>query len=241
VGKTQLSICLAEAMGLPFAQISLGGMRDVHVLTGHSPTYIGARPGAIVGSLEKMGYCNGVLFLDEFDKITDTAEGKAIYSTLLHILDYAQNSHFQDMYMPEIPINLSNLLIVIAMNDDTQLDPYLRDRLSIVKINPYTLEERIIIGLEYMIPKICKRLDFNANDIQLSSSTMKHLISKIKKEEGVRSLERALNTIYERINVIRQLSKTHNTNKKIKLSYSIPNFKLPLIITNQLIDMLFKD
>lgn len=238
VGKTVLASSIAEAINLPFDQISLGGMKDASFLTGHSSTYIGARPGVFITILRRMGYLNGVLFIDEFDKIPNTAEGQGVHSTLLHVLDSTQNNRFQDVYMPEIPIDLSHLFFVIAMNDDMLLDPILKDRLNIIRIDGYKFEDKVKIGLNYMVPKITSQLKMTPNEVIITPSIMEYIVKKSKiKEDGVRQLERNLNNMFERINVLKcfgQHSEKQQLSYKMKLS-------LPVTLTKKHVDILFQE
>ena len=235
VGKTALAQAVAESMDLPFSQISFGSMKDASVLTGHSATYIGAKPGLFTNILKKNKILNGVVLLDELDKIPNTAEGQSINSVLLHVLDFSQNNRFQYMYMPEICLDLSNIFFILALNDVKLLDHILRDRIHVVKINGYSLEEKISIVNEFILPKILKNLSFNNGDISFTKSSIIYLISKIHNNEyGVRNLEKTISTICEKINVLR-----HIKNKKIKMSYNIENLKFPLILTEKYIDNLF--
>lgn len=236
VAKTVFGNSVADFLDISFEKISLGGAKDSSFLTGHSSTYIGARPGVIVTLLRKMKHLDGLVFIDEIDKVTHTSEGHSVYSTLLHILDKSQNNKFQDAFMPEIPINLSKIFFIVAMNDETVLDPILRDRLDIIRISPYTVEDKVNIGMDYILPTIYKNLDIKTSDVKISKPIMNYIINKSQiKEAGVRQLERNLQTIFERINVLK------NVGNDNQFSYNIPNFKLPITLTERHIDILFKE
>ena len=241
VGKTVLAKCIAESLNLPFSQISLGGANDSSFLKGHSSTYIGSRPGAIVSSLNKMKYKNGLIFFDELDKLQNTPEGSEVKSTLLHILDYSQNNNFRDNYMPEVPLDLSNIFFIISLNslnNNTDLDRILADRIPIVKIDGYNSEDRLKIAKNYIIPKIMKNLNIKSNEIIFSTEIIEFIISKQKKFElGVRQLERNIRIILERINLLKSCKK----NNKLKLSYNINDFKLPFILKKKHIKKLFNE
>lgn len=230
VGKTAIGKAIAEAMGLPFDQISLGSIKDASVLTGHSSTYIGSAPGMFTIILKKAKTLSCVILLDEADKISRlTSEGQSISSVLLHVLDKTQNNKFKDMYMPEINIDLSNVFFIIAMNNEEEIDPTLKSRMHIVKINGYNMDEKIIIGSEYLLPKILTELKFEPNDITIPKETMKYLIEDVCEPElGVRDLDRKITIICEKINVLRNIGTSKN---KFNLSYKISNLKFPINIT----------
>lgn len=240
VGKTEMARLLANSIGLPFYQISFGGTTDSSLLKGHSYTYIGSKPGEITTALISMGVKNGVLFLDELDKIMMTPHGQEVSNTLLHILDYTQNNEFKDNYLHGIPIDLSKLIIVVSVNSLDSMNSILRDRLPIVTFNDYSIEDKVNIGTDYIVPKIIKNLNLNQSSIKYDKNSIAYIIEKsIIKEAGVRQLERNLLLIFERINLLIQLNK--DKLKRIKTSYEIPKFKLPLSLDNDTIDILFEE
>jgi len=246
VGKTELGRTIADSFDLPFGQISFGGIKDAATLTGHSLTYIGARPGLFVNILRQAKYLNSVVLLDEIDKINQTQEGSSISSVLLHILDKTQNFRFTDMYMPEIPINLSNIFFILAMNSDEHLDPILKDRLYIINIPGYDLSEKIMIGKNYTLPKIRESLAFKENEIIINDDCLRYMIERYTpKEAGIRGLEKNLTTIVERLNVLKNINKNsgknfnlNGSNKRIKLSYAIENIKFPINLNRGIIETL---
>jgi ATP-dependent Lon protease len=241
VGKTALARELATSIGLPFYQISFGGAKDSAILKGHGFTYIGSKPGEIVESLINMGVKNGILYLDELDKIKDSLNGQEVINSLLHILDYTQNVDFKDNYLHGIPIDLSKLIIIISINSIEVINNVLADRLPIVTFENYTVEDKIEIGTNFLIPRVIKNLNLDPNHVKYTRNSVAYIISKsIIKESGVRQLERNISTIFERINVLIQLHKDKRK-KKIKMSYNIPRFKLPLTLNKKAIDYLFEE
>lgn len=240
VGKTELARLLANSIGLPFYQISFGGAHDSSVLKGHSYTYIGSKPGEMAEALISMGVKNGILFLDELDKIIATPHGQEVVNTLLHILDYTQNSEFKDNYLHGIPIDLSKLIIIVSVNNLNAIDSILKDRLPIVSFNDYSIDDKIHIGTEYLIPRILKNLNLNSSSIKYDPSSVSYIIEKSRiPEAGVRQLERNLSTIFERINLLTQLNR--DKSKRMKMSYDIPKFKLPITLNKETIDVLFEE
>jgi ATP-dependent Lon protease len=240
VGKTSFARSLADGMGLPFYQISFGGMIDSAFLKGHNTAYIGSKPGAIVKALVDMGCQNGILFLDELDKIQESLHGKEVASSLLHILDYTQNSEFTDMYIQEIPIDLSKLLIVISINDPSVIDKVLLDRLPLIQLEGYNIDEKIKIGLNYMIPKIHKHLKIEPTEVIINENVMRYIVLKSNVgDPGVRQLERNLYNIFERINILKIINMNKKNNKRqITMSYNIKNFRIPFNLKEKHVDIL---
>jgi ATP-dependent Lon protease len=238
VGKTSFAKCLANALNLPFYQISLGGITDSSFILGHSLTYITSKYGEIVNALINMKQKNGILFLDEFDKLSK--KGSDVSKAFLHILDYSQNNEFKDQYMPEVPIDLSNLLIIISVNDVKNIDKIAVDRMPLILFSDYSFKDKVKIGMNYFIPKIEKRLKFKEGDIILSKHIMKYIIEKSSYEDaaGVRQLERNLLNIYERLNVLRM---KFYGNSEITFSYKIKGFNIPFKLKEKHIDTLFDE
>lgn len=232
VGKSILARTIAKAMELPFEQISMGSIKDATTLIGHSYTYIGAHAGLFVNLLRKMKVLNGIIFMDEIDKIPNTPDGSSINAVLLHVLDKIQNNIFQDSYIPEIPINLSNIFFIVAMNNDSAIDPILKDRIHLIKIDGYNIDDKINIGINYLLPIALNNLKLLKRDIIINKDTMKYIITQRPMEDGVRQLEKDLNTLCERINVIKYLKK----NKK-NLSYYM-EIDFPFKIKKENIDIL---
>ena len=175
---------------------------------------------------------NGVLFLDELDKLQNTPEGAEVKSTLLHILDYSQNNNFRDNYMPEIPVDLSNIFFILSLNTlntDTDLDKILADRIPCVQINGYSTSDRVNIGMNYII--------MSPQEIIFRKEIIEHIVSKQRVVEfGVRQLERNIRTILERLNLLRSYCKNNN---KLKLSYYLHDFKIPFTVKKKHIKKLF--
>lgn len=234
-GKTALGEAIANALNQPFSQISFGSIKDPHSLTGFPSTYVGSQPGQFVNILKNTKKLNSVILLDEVDKIPESTEGYSISSVLLHVLDKTQNNNFRDMYMPEIPIDLSNIFFILSMNNDKLVNKILRDRLYIIKIDGYTLNEKIIIGKKYILPRILSELKFKEDDLEIDDIIMRYIIEKNITDKGVRSLERDITTICEKINVLKY---TSLGKKRIKLSYHIEELNFPLKITKDIVDIL---
>jgi len=198
VGKTAIAKCLAECLNLPFAQVSFGGVTHPDFLMGHDYTYVGSRPGEISRCLVRMGTKNGILFFDEFDKASDKKE---IMSTLLHITDFSQNSEFLDNYFPELTQDLSKIWFIYSMNQ-LPSDPAMLDRLEIINVEEYTVEERKLISTEYLFPKYLNEMKI-AKNVVVTEDGVKKIVElsngSSESKKGVRDLERCINLIIEKV------------------------------------------
>ena len=244
VGKTLLARMIAEVMDLPLQQISLGGVTDSSFLEGHSFTYLGSEPGCIVKAIIQMGWTNGIIYLDEIDKISKAEKGKEIEHALLHITDFTQNHDFRDKYMPEIPINLSNYIFIYSMNTTDNMDTALTSRIPMIDFGGYNHKEKHEIVQKFLLPEMTSNYGLNQDDIVIESSVCDYLISKVHEENesnyksGVRGLKNTLDKLIKRINLYKFAS--INGALPMKLSFIIPNFKLPYSITTKLIDQVLK-
>jgi ATP-dependent Lon protease len=201
VGKTKIIKCLANALNLPFFQINCGGLNDVAVLTGHSETYVGSRPGKIVEILQNSSVMNPIIYLDEIDKISENKSAE-INGILTHLLDEEQNNKFQDNYLSNITIDLSKVLFVISFNDESKIDDIVSDRMKIIYINTPSIQDKLKICQEKMIPEILKSMSFDKNIIiDIESDLIEYIIiNKCDKEKGVRQLKKTLEKIINRLN-----------------------------------------
>jgi ATP-dependent Lon protease len=201
VGKTKIIKSLADALDLPFYQINFGGLNDVSILTGHSETYVGSKPGKLVEILSNAQYMNPIVYLDELDKMSST-KSREINGILTHMLDEEQNNKFQDNYLSNVNINLSKVFFVIAFNDITKVDEIVSDRMTIIYVNSPSLEEKVKICQEKMIPEIVESVHFKDNYIiRMDKEMVEYVIfNKISKEEGVRQLKKTIEKIMYKLN-----------------------------------------
>ena len=189
VGKTTLGKVIAQALGRKFLKISLGGLKDESEIKGHRRTYVGAYPGKIIEGLKSTGTDNPVLMLDEIDKISKTkAEPSA---ALLEILDPSQNKEFIDHYL-DLPYDLSKVFFIANANSLDEVSPPLRNRLEILKIAPYSTEEKIQIAKHYIWPKELKEAGISFYKIGYEKGSLAYLIQSYTQESGLRSLEKKI-------------------------------------------------
>ncbi len=190
VGKTSLGKSIAEALGRKYVRMSLGGVRDEAEVRGHRKTYIGAMPGRIIQNLKKAESSNPVFGLDEIDKIGRDNHGDPS-SALLEVLDPEQNNTFQDNYV-ELDYDLSKVMFVATANSLNTLQPALRDRMEIIEVNGYTVEEKIEIAKRHLIPKQLKEHGVDKNQFSLAKSHVEKIVEGYTNESGVRGLEKKL-------------------------------------------------
>lgn len=202
VGKTQLiKEGLCKALNMPFGFIALGGATDASFLDGHSFTYEGSTYGKIAEVLMKTQVMNPILFFDELDKVSQTRRGEEIAGLLTHLTDSTQNERFNDRYFGEIDMDLSKALMVFTYNDESLINPILKDRMITIHVKGYTTKEKLCIAKDYLIPSILQQYNLKLNDIVYSDEVLEHIISRIPPEEGVRNLKRAIESIASWLNM----------------------------------------
>lgn len=190
VGKTSIGKSVARALGRKYERVSFGGLHDEAEIRGHRRTYIGAMPGRIIDAIRRAGVNNPVLVLDELDKIGADYKGDPA-AALLEVLDPEQNCHFHDNYI-DVDFDLSDVLFIATANTLSTIARPLLDRMEIIDISGYLLEEKMEIARRHLIPRILKADKLTADDLQISDDALTHIISDYTAESGVRTLEKKL-------------------------------------------------
>jgi ATP-dependent Lon protease len=229
VGKTSLAKkglakCLVDENGnsRPFAFIALGGSSNGSTLEGHSYTYVNSTWGRITDILMETKCMNPIIYIDELDKVSKTEHGKEIIGILTHLIDSTQNDEFQDKYFTGINLDLSKVLFIFSYNDPDQIDRILLDRIHRIRFDNLSLDDKMVIVSQYIIPEINKKMGFSNGTIELSDEIIEYIIETYTLEPGVRKLKEVLFDLFGEVNI--ELLKY---NKEISI---------PFVITKELID-----
>ena len=246
-GKTTLvKEGIAKALNRPFAFVSLGGASDSSYLNGHSQTYEGSIWGRIADILIKSKCMNPIIYFDELDKVSDTTKGEEIINLLTHLTDFSQNDRFQDNYFSGIDLDLSKVLFIFSFNDETKVNRILKDRMYVINTKGFKVKEKIKISNEYLLPKLYDSFKFTPDDITFTTPIIEHIIDRYtSREEGVRNLQRCLETVLSKLNMYNMYVEPSETSKEtpssdLDLPFKIKDFKLPYTLTIDTINTLLK-
>ena len=237
-GKTSLvKEGISKILNRPFAFIALGGATDSSFLEGHSYTYEGSTWGKIVQILIDSNCMNPVIYFDELDKISDTPRGEEIAGILTHLTDTSQNSQFHDKYFAEINFDLSKCLFIFSYNDESKVNPILKDRMYRIQTKGYNQKQKTQIANNYLLPKIREQVRFNTDEIIIPDEVVQYLVdTHCNKEDGVRNLKRCLEIIHTKLNLYRLMKPGTNLFEE-DMSIQV---EFPLTITKDIVDKLIK-
>ncbi len=211
VGKTSIGRSIAEALGRKYVRISLGGLRDEAEIRGHRKTYIGALPGRIIQSLKKAGTSNPVFVLDEIDKLSNSHSGDPS-SALLEVLDPEQNNSFYDNFL-EMGYDLSKVMFIATSNNMATIQPALRDRMEVIKMSGYTIEEKVEIARQHLFPRQLKEHGLTSKELSIGKKQLEKIVEGYTRESGVRGLENKLAQVIR--NAAKSVAMEEEYNKKV--------------------------
>jgi ATP-dependent Lon protease len=237
-GKTTLvKEGISKILGRDFAFITLGGATDSSFLEGHSYTYEGSTWGKIVDIIIQSKCMNPVIYFDELDKVSDTPKGEEIIGILTHLTDTSQNQEFHDKFFAELDFDLSKCLFIFSYNDESKINPILKDRMYRIQTKGYEKKDKIEIANNYLLPTIRKQVVFEKEDITIPEETLTYIIETLtEKEEGVRNLKRCLEIIYTKLNLYRLMKPGTNLfGEDMALEVSFP-----FEVTTEVVDKLIK-
>ena len=237
-GKTSIvKEGISKILNRPFAFIALGGATDSSFLEGHGYTYEGSTWGKIVQILIDSKCMNPVIYFDELDKISDTPKGEEITGILTHLTDTSQNSQFHDKYFSEIDFDLSKCLFIFSYNDESKVNPILKDRMYRIQTKGYNQKQKTIISNKHLLPKIREQVRFKVEDIIIPDETIHYMVDNFcNKEDGVRNLKRCLEIIYTKLNLYRLMrpgSNLFEEDMALKVEF-------PFKVTKDIVDKLIK-
>lgn len=237
-GKTSLvKEGISKILNRPFSFIALGGATDSSFLEGHSYTYEGSTWGKIVQILIDSKVMNPVIYFDELDKISDTPKGEEIAGILTHLTDTSQNSEFHDKYFAEIDFDLSKCLFIFSYNDESKINPILRDRMYKIHTKGYDRKQKITICNNYLLPKIREQVRFEEGEIIIPDDTIGYIIENhCDKEDGVRNMKRCMEIIHTKLNLYRLMKPGSNLFEE-DMSLQV---EFPFTITPAIVDKLIK-
>ena len=240
-GKTSLiKEGISKILGREFAFIALGGASDSSFLEGHSYTYEGSLWGKIVQILMESKSMNPVIYFDELDKVSDTPKGEEIIGILTHLTDTTQNSCFHDKYFSDVDFDLSKCLFIFSYNDESKVNPILKDRMYRIQTNGYKSIEKITIANNYLLPKLREQVNFSTEDVIIPDETIEYIVSNkclTAGEEGVRNLKRCLEVIHTKLNLFRLIKPG---NEKISKEIAL-KVEFPFTVKKSDVDILIKN
>ena len=203
LGKTCLVKSISEALGRPYRTISLGGESDSSLLTGHGFTYVGSCPGRIIEILRETKCTNPIILFDELDKVSETHHGKEIIGNLIHLTDSSTNTKYNyDKYFAGLEFDLSKVLFIFTYNDPSKVDPILADRLFKIRVDNYSIQEKMEITKTHLINTIFEQYCFTNQDIQFEESAINYIVESSRSDQGMRDIKRKFEIVISRVNTL---------------------------------------
>lgn len=240
IGKTSLiKNGLAKCLNIPFSFVGLGGATCSAYLQGHDFTYEGSKWGRLVEILMETQTMSPIIFFDELDKVSDTKHGEEIIGILTHLTDPTQNNTYSDKYFSGIDFDFSKCLFIFSFNDENKINPILKDRIKVVKLEGFKTNEKVEIATRFSISKICKNIGFKEKNIQFPKETLRFIAFTYCPESGVRKLEKCIETIIMKLNLYSITNDISTLNLKDKESLKNP-YLISIRLASSLLDPLFK-
>jgi endopeptidase La len=227
VGKTLIARAIAEALGLPYAQITLGGQNDGDLLHGHGYTYSASQPGMLIKKMVSAGNARCVICFDELDKVS--TKNNEIYDILIHLIDPNSNKEFQDRFFQDINFPFNKVLFIFSYNDAQLINKVLLDRIEQKNVKPFKIQDKIIIVNKFFMKELCTEIKFEPDTIKIKNDMIEFLIDEYTYEAGVRDIRRKLKKIFMKMNLDKIFK-----NNAFKNNKKLTN-KKPLVITKDLI------
>jgi len=232
IGKTSLvRNGISNALNRPFHMIALGGATDSTVLEGHGYTYEGSTWGRIANILMESKVMNPIIFFDELDKVSGTKHGEEIIGVLTHLTDQTQNSAFSDKYFSGIELDLSRCLFVFSYNDESAINPILKDRLIRINLEGFSCDEKVSIAKEYILKDLVDNIGMESQDVIFPEEILRKIINEYTEEEGVRNLRRCLETILLKLNMA----------KYTTIGNELKNLSFPVVMNDGLVKTLLSE
>jgi hypothetical protein len=252
-GNGKTTLCrkgIAEALDRPFVQVSLGGATDASFLDGHSFTYTGSNWGRLLGVLIESKCMNPVIFFDELDKVSESPKGEEIHGVLVHLTDLSQNTKFADKFFDGVPFDFSKALMVFSFNDESKLNPVLRDRFTIIQTKGFTHAEQFKISQDFLLPDLCRNVGIASDSVLLESRPVCDFACEHfgagkpgSGTGGLRGLRQALEACVMQVNKLRLVQASDDESKEATedlppLLMRGPHIDLPVTLTEELIRQL---
>ena len=245
VGKTSLiKNGVSKVLQRPFCFYALGGAYDASLLEGHSITYEGSTWGRMCDMLMESRVMNPIIFFDELDKISVSDKGNDINGLMIHLTDPIQNSLYQDKYFSGINLDFSKAIFFFSYNNVENVNKILKDRLTVIKFHGYSIYEKIEIIQKYLLEDLLENVGLEKNDVSIENDVIYFILDTYcNKEEGMRDSKRVIEELLLRINLLKLLhsNKKNNMNKKLEISYDIPNLQFPLELTKEYVTNLLEN